>query len=114
MTTTTITNLTPHVINVCGVDGTLLASIPPSGQVARCSVKSELSGEVNGLPVFTSRKGEVVGLPAPKAGTVFLVSLLVRESVTSRVDVFSPGELIRGTDGQPVGCKGLVSNGGGL
>jgi hypothetical protein len=34
----------------------------------------------------------------------------VRESVPSRKDVVSPGELIRDAKGNPVGCKGFEMN----
>lgn len=46
-------------------------------------------------------------LPAEEAGVALVVSALVRLAVPHRRDVFSPGELVRGTDGQPVGCRGL-------
>ena len=102
-----IKNLTPHQIAVLGANGETLAVLPPSGQVARVSMTRELSGEVCGLPVFRSVAGAVVGLPAEQDGVALVVSALVRLALPGRRDLYSPGELVRGNDGQPVGCRGL-------
>jgi hypothetical protein len=89
-------NLTPHVIVVRsrgGVDTTL----PPTGLLPRVE---EVQGvelfeaEELGVRLFTApKKGAVVGLPAPEAGVILIVSGMVREALPpgSRFDVFSPG-----------------------
>jgi hypothetical protein len=105
-----IRNLTPHAITVCGQDGAILRVIPPDGQVARVSVRSTPAGDVDGLPACTDQTGEVTGLPEPVPGVWLLVSLAVRSALPGRSDLVSPGDLIRGPDGQPVGCKGLKRN----
>lgn len=104
----TIVNLTPHALNI--ITGTGTVTVPPSGAVARCATASVEAGEHEGIPLARTTYGEVVGLPAPEAGTLYVVSALVRAAVPHRADVASPGELVRGPDGQPVGCKGLVVN----
>ena len=106
----TVINVTPHTINVVGQSGETLAELPPSGNVARVSVTRELVGQVAGLPVYHSRFGAVVGLPDEIVGTVLVVSAMVRLAVPLRRDVYSPGELVRGADGQPVGCRGLEAS----
>lgn len=103
----TIVNLTPHTINAVRKDGSVRA-IAPSGAVARCASTAVEVGEVEGIALYRTTFGEVIGLPAPEAGTVYIVSALVRAAVPTRADVLSPGELLRGPDGQPVGCKGLA------
>ncbi len=53
-----IVNLTPHTINVCNEDETLLKSIPASGDVARVSVQSTLSEVKGGIPIYKTNVGE--------------------------------------------------------
>ena len=128
----TVINLTPHDIVIVGPGE---RTIPPSGVVARVSMQTSgiidvvgrmsdrppfcgieyncescfsQFGGCDGIPVRKQTYGEVTGLPAPKEGTVYIVSTMVRLAVPDRDDVFSPGELVRGDDGQPIGCRGLV------
>lgn len=106
----TIKNLTPHTITVLGLSTSVwsqVAVLEPSGEVARVSVTRELAGEISGMPVYRSTYGTVVGLPDEVVGVALIVSAMVRLAVPHRRDVYSPGELIRGADGQPVGCRGL-------
>jgi hypothetical protein len=106
----TLKNLTPHEIRIVGTSVETLAVLPPSGSVARVSMTREVVGEVAGLPVYRSQYGFVVGLPDAEAGVALVVSAMVRLAVPGRADVYSPGELVRGTDGQPTGCRGLEGN----
>jgi hypothetical protein len=103
-----LVNLTPHDITI--VSDSHSKSVPRDGTVARVSVTRELVAFVDGVPVYRSVYGPVVGLPGPAEGVAFVVSALVRLAVPHRKDVFSPGELVRGADGQPVGCRGLEGN----
>lgn len=103
-----LVNLTPHDITIVTDTGTL--SVLRDGTVARVSVTRELVSFVDGVPVYRSVCGPVVGLPGPAEGVAFVVSAMVRLAVPHRKDVFSPGELVRGVDGQPVGCRGLEGN----
>ena len=101
-------NMTPHVLRIFDAEGvTLLAEIPPSGQVARVAVSRGAAGSHDGLPLFRTVTGVPEGLPAPVAGVTYIVSLVVRQALPERGDLASPGQLIRGDDGQPVGCRGL-------
>lgn len=103
-----IINLTPHAINFLTPKGEVII-IPPSGTVARLSVRTETIGEINGIPVTTSVFGEVEGLPAPATDTIFVVSSLVAGRVPERSgkDVFIPNESVRDENGRIVGCKSL-------
>lgn len=107
--TATLINLTPHVLNVVDQDGTLV-TVPPSGTVARVSTSSTAVFVVNNILVSRSVRGEVQDLPDPQDGVFFLVSMAVRDAVPDRQDVLSPGDLLRGPDGQPTGCNGLKVN----
>ena len=105
-----IKNLTPHTVVILAEDGkTVLAMLPPSGDIARSRVEYTREGDVDGLPAYRAQYGAVEGLPVPEEGSTFLVSGLVaaHPSVAGRADVVAPGDLVRGADGQPVGCKGL-------
>lgn len=102
-------NLTPHSIRVLDDAGNVILDLPPSGSVARVAVTRKPAGEVCGIRIFDLKTGEVTGLPE-STGQGFIVSALVRQAMPHRADLFSPGELVRGADGQPVGCRGLDSN----
>tara|TARA_R110002110_G_scaffold415286_1_gene649068 strand:- start:630 stop:920 length:291 start_codon:yes stop_codon:yes gene_type:complete len=91
----------------------------PSGDVARVE-SFETEGRkaiMKGLvleggcivSVRTRTLGAIVGLPDPKAGVVYVVSGMVRAALSGRPDVYSPGPLVRGEGGRPVGCRGLFS-----
>ena len=101
-----VINLTAHVVVVEG--GILEGSYDPSGQVARVETTSK---EV-GPGFFETQFGEVEGLPKPVAGTLLVVSDLVRSAVPDRWDVVSPGESVLGEDGKAKACKGLRVNEG--
>lgn len=98
-------NLTPHSITVVG-----FAPIPASGNVARVSTTSASAGNVAGLPLSSQATGEVTGLPEAEPGTMLIVSTQVRLALPGRKDLVSPGELVRDSSGQPVGCTTLVVN----
>lgn len=97
-----LVNLTPHPIVVLGPDGEI--TIPASGTVARCSEVSEVIGELNGVPVIRKSFGQVVNLPEPEEGVVYIVSALVAQAAKDRDDVVFPGNLVRDDQGN---IKGL-------
>ena len=106
-----IINLTPHAVRILGADGKAeLATIAPSGVVARVAVSRQSIAPVDGIPVSVCAYGAVENLPAEEVGTILVVSGMVRAAATGRRDVFSPGELVRDAAGQPVGCRGLEAN----
>ena len=63
--------------------------------------------KVNDIPLFMTSFGEASGLPESDPNIIFIVSLLVRQAVPERQDLYSPGELLRDDSGQPIGCIGL-------
>ena len=102
-------NLTPHTISVQRIDGSML-EIPASGTIARCTVEQELVDHIDGVDLFRTTYGNVTNLPNEVAGTFYIVSMPVRLAQPWRLDLLSPGELIRNDQGQPVGCKGFACN----
>ena len=54
-------------------------------------------------PVF----GEVVDLPEPQEGVLYIVSMLVAARAVGRNDLVSPGRQLRNEAGQVIGCAGL-------
>jgi hypothetical protein len=103
-------NLTPHTIVVYKDDKPVL-EIPASGQEARVQVLTERIGEANGVELFVSRPGPVTGLPRPQNDVIYIVSMAVRLALPEATDLASPGELVRNSAGQPIGCRGLIVNG---
>lgn len=103
-----IVNCTQHDINIELVDGTLL-NIKPSGNIARHSMTMvERIFRIGKIPISKVIFGDVVGLPDPQPNTIYIVSLIVlQELMSSRPDVYAPGELIRTERGRVVACKGL-------
>jgi hypothetical protein len=96
-------NLTPHAINLNNGN-----TFPPSGQVAR--VSSSFSEIVDGL--CCQEFGEVVGLPEPKEGVLYIVSGLIM-SASDRTDIVAPAtghsEAIRNGKGQIVSVPCFIS-----
>lgn len=102
-----IVNLTPHSINIYNTDKQLIRTIEPSGMIARINTVKETVGEIDGIPLFETRiTSEPVGLPPAEDGTIYIVSGIFR-SIFDRADLCQPGELLRDSSGNPIGCIGL-------
>lgn len=125
-----VVNLTPHTINFIvshSLERDLIGTpeyvtedrtyaLPPSGTVARCKVDREetdriIAQDIDGwditLPISKTRFGEVEGLPEPEEGTIYIVSNLVAQAVSHREDVFFPDDIVRDSQGNIIGCRGL-------
>lgn len=97
-------NLTPHAINI--IDG---PTLPPSGTVARCAVTRQQVGTVDGVTVNSTRFGAVDGLPAPAAGTYYIVSALVAQACPDRTDLLITDDAVRDDAGKIIGCRALAT-----
>lgn len=105
----TIINLTPHKLNIQDLTGDFIV-VPPSGTVARVAVSLEETEVLDpGLQVYKATYGKVENLPEPAEGVALVVSGMVA-AAAPRPDVFSPGDLIRDSDGKPIGCRGLKAS----
>lgn len=105
----TIANLTPHVISLHRIDGTVL-EIVPSG-LARCVESTEVVGDIGGIPIVRKTYGDVSGLPAESGDTVYIVSLLVVRACPARHDLFCVADTVRGADGKIIGARSLSRGG---
>ena len=109
-----LVNLTPHALTVMASDGNV--RIFARGQtVARVETRREACAFpfiLNGVefPLHITTFGDIVGLPPRNGEDVFVVSALVRShpSCEGRDDVVSPGELIRDSAGNVIGCNGFT------
>ncbi len=124
-------NLTPHTIRLRADKGNTAAEeaegdivVPPQlgedGKSAPARVSATpggLNGSANGIALYGATSyGNVVGLPAPAAGTIYIVSALVGGRVSGRSDVFQPGTgprdgAIRTFDGQIFAVTRLIQAG---
>jgi len=108
-----IVNLTPHPLNLMpeGPEGPVV-TIPPSGQVARCTVDRVQVDTVTvdgiSIPVNQTRFGKVENLPEPQEGTIFIVSALTAQAVPEREDVFITDDAVRDEQGRIIGCRALA------
>lgn len=124
-------NLTPHEINVIWTEYNALMcnndcsycylfdtagcycyvkehrDFPPSGTVARVSTNVVGMPPIDGIPTEKVEYGEVTDLPEPVDGTMYIVSLMVKQACPDRLDLLTPGELMRDKKGNPIGCCGL-------
>ena len=101
-----LVNLTPHAVNIVKATGSKM-DLAPTGNIARCSQSNEMVGSINGIAITRQVFGDVVGLPEPQEGTLYVVSRLVAAACPERNDLVIPGPLLRDTDGRIVGCDGL-------
>jgi hypothetical protein len=103
-----VINLTPHTVSLADADGNVIATFPPSGQVARVATSTEVVAQLMGRPISRTTFGEVTGIPAPAEGVVYLVSTIVAQAAR-RPDVVSPdtGPTAVRKDGQVVAVRGF-------
>jgi hypothetical protein len=106
-----VRNYTPHAITILR-EGAPPLVLPSEGNArattTSCPVLQHPASEL-GITVVRTAFGAVTGLPEPTPGETIVVSSLVLDhpSVAGRTDLAAPGQVVRGPDGQPVGCRGL-------
>lgn len=104
-------NLTKHNIVLLREDGTSI-TLPSTGTVARVNSESRVVRVVNKIPITVTVWGEIVGLPEPRADTIYVASTIVA-MIVRRQDVVcpntSPLSAIRGESGEIVGVRSLQS-----
>ena len=110
---TTYRNLTPHALNVRTLDGAVVV-IPPAEDGAARVIYDRLPPEqtnLNGHEIAVAVAGsprEIIGLPEPEPGVVYIVAKAVADAAPHRGDLMSPGRLLRAEDGTVIGCDGLT------
>lgn len=104
----TIINLTPHAITFMDGNNSVIATVEPSGTIARASQTRETVGNINGIAVNQCSYGEVTGLPDPQDGTIYLVSALTAQACRDRNDVFITDDAVRDDAGRIIGCRAIA------
>lgn len=106
-----IVNLTPHALNFLDAENRVVLTVPSSG-VARAAQRRESIGAIDAdgvtLPVTRSVFGAVDGLPAPEAGTIYVVSAITAQAVPEREDVLIVDDSARDENGRIIGVRGLA------
>jgi hypothetical protein len=112
-----LVNCCPHALHIRMVDGTMF-TVEPSGDVARCEENRIGVGQTlvfgsgaRQVGISSVTYGPVTGLPEPREGRKYLVSLLTAQAVKARYardDVYALGPAIRDAEGRIVGCDGLT------
>ena len=98
-----VVNCTPHPLNWIKEDGAVV--IAPSGTVARIDIREVELGD----GFVSHEKGEIIDLPEPLEGKIFVVSGFVF-AATDRLDVIAPNtnKSIRDENGRIVGVPGFI------
>ena len=106
-----LVNLTTHPVVV--LDGSReVLRVPVDGRFARvrdveCAAGT-LCSDGETVQVATLRRAqELVDLPAPELGTVFVVSRLTAAAALDRTDLVFPLDEVRGSAGEIIGCRRL-------
>ena len=106
-----VTNLTPHEVKVLDDDDNVIATFPSVG-VARARQHDVPAGEIESIPVVKTEFGEVLGLPEPTEGTVFIVSRITVEAAQaqdrSTDDLLTTSGAVRDDQGRIVGCRAFA------
>lgn len=106
-----IVNLTPHEVKIVDGGNNVVAVFPSDG-VARASQHDVLVDEINSIPVVKTEFGEVLGLPEPTEGTVFIVSRITIEAARaqgrSTDDLLVTSGAVRDSQGRIIGCRAFA------
>lgn len=105
-----LVNLTPHAVTI--VNNGKTTRYPIDGPPARITINRPLLSSINGIPLKGSVLGEVIDLPEPRAGVMYIVSSMVAHhpSVANRQDLIFPGETFKfegRVSGARVFCAGI-------
>jgi hypothetical protein len=104
----TVINKTPHAVNICTYDGTIVMVYPKGESQIRLAVKTIPDTPLDdGTPTSRTEFGEPEGLPEFQDNVYYIVSQLVKNALPNRTDLLVPAEVVRDTMGNIVGCKSL-------
>ncbi len=107
-----IINLTPHEVNFY-IDEETMVILPKCETPARCTTSNVYIGDFDGVPIHHVVYEDVVNLPDPELGTIYVVSGIVAQAVKNRNDVFSPdtgASALRNSNGQIIAVRGLLKH----
>lgn len=106
-TSQSIVNLCPHEVTFCDISGNPLFTLPKCSEPPRLPTVYEDAGDINGIPVTKAKFGDCE-LPMYKRGQYLLVPALIAQHMSAkRSDLICTNELVRGNNGEIIGCKSL-------
>lgn len=113
---TVIINMTPHDVTIVDANGARVRVFPRSGLTIRCQSKTEVIGDLDGIPmtrtaygtltVVNAADGLELEMPEREEGIFYIVSSLAAQAAR-RDDFLVPSESVRDGAGRIVGCKSL-------
>ena len=106
---TYLVNLTPHDVDICDSYGRIIKTYRSSGKIARICNNYEDVGNINGVPLLGRKNDEIIDLPAPKEGFMYIVSNVVLENCKDRTDLVAPAKQVK-INGRTIGCMAFVGN----
>lgn len=108
-----LVNLTPHPVVIIANDGTVIADIPPSGNVARLAETAVPDGTRGGIPMTRVSLGTIEGLSPAWRDTLHIVSMPLlmgaRAAGVTRTDLVYPFGQVRDETGRIIGCRSLAA-----
>ncbi|WP_291566899.1 MULTISPECIES: hypothetical protein [unclassified Clostridium] len=104
-----ILNYTPHTVNIIISESGEIYNFLSVGN-ARCIQTTVQVGEINNIPITSTKFGEVEGLPQEQEGIYYIVSRLILQALPQRKDLLVPNEVVRDEEGKIIGCKSLANN----
>lgn len=102
-------NKTPHKLTIFRGDGSTL-ELDPIAPCPRASEVIQRVATLDGIEISRVTYGNVLDLPDPEDGTIYVVSMLVRSACPNRTDLVSPGKLVRDSGGNVIGAEGFYTN----
>lgn len=102
-----IINKTPHPVYILNEVNAIIKVFPKSTGMIRVLEKNTDIGFINEIPISSTQWGDTTDVPAPKSGTFYIVSQLVRNALPHRPDLLVPKQIVRDSSGNIVGCKRL-------
>ena len=102
-----VINLTPHKVIVLNEERKVVKEFLPSGNVPRATTIDKCIGEIDGIPIYESKLGEVKDLPPKREGRLLIVSNVIKSLFPERKDLLVPHHLVRDDEGKIIGCMGF-------
>ena len=102
-----IKNLTHHPVTIFK-NNSVYRSIEPEGIVPRCQEERIQIGEIDEIPIMTTRFGPVYNLPDKEEGVFLIVSPIVANALPERDDLLVPDLLVRDSQGHIIGAEALA------
>lgn len=113
-----VINATPHDVVVLDSAGRALVTFAPSGLVIRVDLDFVPAGKVKvgrwhgeycTVPLMRLQRRPIGVLPAPRDGTMYIVSAMVAAACPERTDFVSVGGMVRDRRGRTLGCTNFIT-----